>query len=355
MLNRRMLILAGAAAALAGSCQAQAETDWIDGVVEEFGFNGVVLLGENGRPTFEKAYGIADAETGRAASVHDRYIIASISKWMTVTAILRLVEQGEMNLDTTIADSLPDFRKDTGARVTLRHLLSNTSGIPNQYGPAVEADPNLKQSTMTAADAARAFCSGDLVFEPGARFDYAITNWILVVAMVEAATGRPFERVVDDMFVAPLGLKNTQVAKFDFPALPDTAKAYSSVSPPILKMSPRPAFLAAAGGFCSTARDLLTAASGVFDTSLLTPQSRAEMLKITTPEQHYALGGRVARLATENGTREAAWETGRTDGYRSVLGHILDERRTVVLLNNADLSQQTMDRMALRLLRSDWA
>lgn len=342
--------MAGGAPAMAAT-----EQDRIDALVAEFGFNGVVLLGKDGRATFRKGYGVADADAGRAASVRDRYVIASISKWLTVAAVLQLVEQGMMSLDATVSDSLPSFRKDAGGRVTLRQLLSNTSGIPNLYGPAAEADPSLRTSTMSAAEAAQAFCSGDLIFEPGARFDYAITNWILVVAMVEAATGRPFERVVDDLVVTPLRLRDTAVAKPGFADLPDTARAYSSVSPPTLKMSPRPLFLAAAGGFCSTADDLLRAASGVFDTALLTPSSRAGMLKITVPEQHYALGGRVALLATPTGVRRAAWETGRTDGYRSVLAHVLDEKRTVVLLNNTDLSQQVMDRIALRLLEASWA
>lgn len=356
MFDRRAVLVGGLAAAAAGGpVMAATEQDRVDGIVAEFGFNGVVLLGANGRATLRKAYGVADAATGRAASVRDRYVIASISKWLTVAAVLQLVEQGRMSLDATVGDSLPAHRKDAGARVTLRQLLSNTSGIPNLYGPAVDADPTLKTSTMSAADAARAFCSGDLIFEPGARFDYAITNWILVVAMVEAATGRPFERVVDDLVITPLRLRDTAVAKPGFADLPDTARAYATVSPPVLKMSPRPLFLAAAGGFCSTAEDLLRAATGVFDTPLLAPASRDEMLKIMVPEQHYALGGRVALLATPTGAKRAAWETGRTDGYRSVLAHVLDDRRTVVLLNNTDLSQQVMDRIALRLLDASWA
>lgn len=355
MFDRRTVLAGALAMAGAGPAMAATEQTRIDAIVAEFGFNGVVLTGRDGRATFRKAYGVADAEAGRAASVRDRYVIASISKWLTVAAVLQLVEKGVMRLDATVSDSLPSFRKDAGGRVTLRQLFSNTSGIPNLYGPAVEADPTLKTSTLSAAEAARVFCSGDLIFEPGARFDYAITNWILVVAMVEAATGLPFERVIDDLVVTPLRLRDTAVAKANFADLPDTAKAYAAVSPPALKMSLRPSFLAAAGGFCSTAEDLLRAASGVFDTPLLTPSSRTEMLKITVPEQHYALGGRVALLATPNGTRRAAWETGRTDGYRSVLAHVLDERRTVVLLNNTDLSQQVMDRIALRLLEASWA
>lgn len=359
MFDRRAILAGGLVAASLGTRALATpmtdHTDRIDGVVAEFGFNGVVLLGDHGRATFRKAYGLADAETNRPASPADRYVIASISKWLTVAAVLRLVEQGTMRLDMTVADGLPTFRDRPGGRVALHQLLSNTSGIPNLYSPAVQADPTLKTSTLDAARAAEAFCSGDLVFEPGARFDYAVTNWILVVALVEAATGRPFERVIDDLIVTPLKLRDTGIAGNDFADLPDTAKAYAALTPPTLKMEPRSAFTAAAGGFCSTADDLLRAACGVFDTPLLTPASRAEMLTVRVPEQHYAVGGRVASLTTPQGVRAAAWETGRTAGYRSVLAHVLDEKRTVVLLNNTDLSQKTMDQIALRLLDADWA
>lgn len=99
----------------------------------------------------------------------------------------------------------------------------------------------------------------------------------------------------------------------------------------------------------------MKAASGIFDGQLLSAASRETMLTVTVPEQHYALGGRVAELATSGGLRRAAWETGRTEGYRSVLAHVLEDRRSVVLLNNTDLSQQTMDQIALRLLDARWA
>ncbi|MDP2268363.1 MAG: hypothetical protein Q8K46_04255, partial [Deltaproteobacteria bacterium] len=72
MFNRRTVLAGAAAAAFASPIQALTETSRIEGIVSEFGFNGVVLLGENGHPNFQKAYGVADAETGRAASPQDR-------------------------------------------------------------------------------------------------------------------------------------------------------------------------------------------------------------------------------------------------------------------------------------------
>lgn len=354
---RRALMLGGGASALAPAFAVLASDDQarVDAIAAEFNLNGVILLGREGRPTFRKAYGMADVATGRAAAVSDRYAIASVSKWLTATAILQLVDQGRLALDAPIRTWLPDYRADSGDRVTLRHLLNNTSGIPNQLNDAVVADPSLKRSTMSAAEAVTRFCSGDPIFEPGARFDYVVTNWILVIAIMEAATGEAYPALMDRLVITPLGLRDTGIADDAFLEAGDVAKGYATLSPPVLKMGPRPGFTAAAGGFYSTAMDLLKAAHGVFDGTLLSAGSRAEMVRITVPEQHYALGGRVAALNIGGQVKHGGWETGRTDGYRSVVGHLFEDRTTVVVLNNTDLSQQVMDQIALRLLGASWA
>jgi D-alanyl-D-alanine carboxypeptidase len=356
---RRMLLLAASAATLTGgrafAADASDEAARVDAIATEFGFNGVILLGREGLPEFRKAYGVADATTGRAAAVSDRYAIASVSKWLTVTAILQLVDQEKLALDAPISTWLPAYRADTGGRVTLRYLLTNTSGIPNQLNAAVEADPSLRTSTLSAGEAVTRFCSGDPIFEPGARFDYAATNWILVMAIMEAATGEAYPALMDRLVITPLRLRDTGIADEAFLQAEDVAKGYATLSPPVLKMGPRPTFVAAAGGFVSTAMDMLAAAHGVFDGALLSPASREEMVKIAVPEQHYALGGRVAVLQINGQVRRGGWETGRTDGYRSVVGHLFDDHRTVVVLNNTDMSQQVMDQIALRLLGAAWA
>lgn len=356
--RRALMTAAGATALVAAPALARemsAEEARIDAIVAEFSFNGVILTGQAGRPTFRKAYGVADVATGRAAAVTDRYAIASISKWLTATAVLQLVDQGALALDAPINTWLMDYRADTGGTVTLRHLLNNTSGIPNLLNAAVGADPTLRDSAMPAAEAVKRFCSGDPIFAPGARFDYAVTNWILVIAILEAATGEAYPALMDRLVMMPLGLRDTGICDAAFLEAGDVAKAYATLSPPVLKMWPRPTFVAAAGGFYSTAADLLRAAHSVFDGRLLSPASREEMARITVPEQHYALGGRVAVVKIDGEVRRGGWETGRTDGYRSVLGHLFDDQRTVVVLNNTDMSQQTMDQIALRLLNATWA
>lgn len=357
MINRRLMLTGAAAATLAaGPVLAGDHGAALDAVAAEFSFNGVILLARQGQPTLRRAYGLADAEAVRPAAPGDRYVIASVSKWLTVAAIFRLVEQGRLDLDVRLGEAIPGYAAAPGARVTLRQLLNNTSGIPNLFGPALKADPDIVRQELTTAQAVQRYCSADLAFEPGAKFDYSVTNWILVAAVIEAAMpGQSFARVVDEQVVTPLGLRDTAVAAADFAGRPDTAVAYASLAPPVRKMSERPAYTAAAGGFCSTVSDLHRAADGVFHSGFLSKASLDQMLTVTVPEQHYALGGRVARLATPAGERIAAWETGRTDGYRSVLAHVVQDRTTVALLNNTDLSQQTMDQIALRLLSSKWA
>lgn len=344
----------GAAAALAGGAAAGALTgaargNAIDAFAKAQGFQGVVLLGRAGKPLWSRAIGLAEIEVGRAASLETPYAIASISKWLTSTALLRLAQAGKLDLDAPITRYLADYRADTGAKVSLRRLISNTSGIPNGFIAAAKADPGLLQAAiskgMGTAEAVKLWCSGDLAFEPGTAFDYALTNWIIITAIIEAVTGKAYAQAMDELVTRPLGLGHTAPAD---PA--DLAIGYRTVSPLVRQMEPRLPFMAASGGFVSTAGDLLSAAHQVFDGKVLTDAGRRQMLTLAWPQQDYALGGRVKTLFVDGMPRVFAWETGRTAGYRSLLAHRFDDRTTLVLLNNTSVSQKAIDEFAYGLL-----
>ncbi|MDE1148986.1 MAG: serine hydrolase [Azospirillaceae bacterium] len=350
MLNRRHLLLAGAALPLAASFPAVAKGNpdaIIDAYVRDTGFQGVVMLGRNGHADYTRVIGFADIEAGVPAKADTLYGIASISKWLTSVTVLKLVERGLLDLDAPITKALPDYRADTGAKVSLRRLLCNASGVPNLFTSAIKADPALFRTPLTTAEAVSKFCLGDLAFEPGTRFDYALTNWILVVAMVERVTGLPFQAAVRSITLEPLGLAATSATDAAFAA---AAASYRTVTPPERWPNDRQAYMAAAGGYFSTAPDLMRAAHLIFDTGFLTPASRRQLTTVEVPSESYALGGRVRTLSIDGKTVPAGWETGRTAGYRSVLGHRLDGKRTVVILNNTGLSQKTMDQFADALL-----
>lgn len=212
----------------------------------------------------------------------------------------------------------------------------------------MEAEPALLQPPyIDTAEAVRRFATGDLVFEPGARFDYVLSNWILVLAILGAVTGQPYPDAMRTLVLNPLRMTQTTPV-----AAPETM-SYRTVSPPVEWINPRPPFLAAAGGYYSTAADLLRFAHRVYDTDFLSRASRAALTTIEVASDNYALGGRIRTVSIGGVDVRAAWETGNTSGYRSVLGHRLDGRGAVVILNNTAISQRTMDAFAEALLRAD--
>ncbi|WP_439472887.1 serine hydrolase domain-containing protein [Brevundimonas sp.] len=319
----------------------------IEGMVRDHGFQGVVLLGRRGRVQSVHASGMAHIGQGLPMRADTALGIASISKRLTAVAVMRLVEQGRLSLDGPITTWLPDYPAATGAHITLRRLLSNSSGAPNPFRAAVEADPALlREPWVGTAEAVRRLATGDLVFEPGARFDYALSNWILLLAIIEAVTGQPYPEAMRRLVLDPLGMRHTT------PVAPPDVMSYRTVSPPVEWTNPRPPFLAAAGGWYSTAADLLGFAHRVYDTRFLSAASRAALTTIEVASDSYALGGRVRTVSIGGTDVRAAWETGNTNGYRSVLGHRLDGRGAVVILNNNAVPQRTMDGFAEALLRA---
>lgn len=351
MFGRREFLAGAAALGLAEKASAAALSGGaadraVDAFLKLQPFKGVVLIGKAGRPIYSRTVGFADIEARTPATLDTPYVIASISKWLTSTAILKLVEAGKLDLDAPIGTWLPDYRADTGAKVRLRHLMTNISGIPNGFATWTKANPDadLFKKPMTTAEAVKLWCSGDLAFEPGTKFDYAMTNWILIVAIVEAVTGKAYAEAMSELVIGPLGLRRTT------PADPsDIAISYRTLEPLVRQGNDRFPFMAASGGYVSTAGDLLKAAQAIFDGPFLPSARKKQLLTVGWPDQDYALGGRVKSLFADGMPRVFAWETGRAAGYRSVLSHRFDDQTTVVLLNNTSITQKAMDEFACSL------
>jgi len=319
----------------------------VESFVRDNGFHGVVRLVHDGRVAFSRAFGMADIEAGRAAAVDTLYPLASISKWLTTLSVLRLVDRGQLDLAGRISDYLSGYRADTGARVTLAHLLSNMSGIPNRFDP--KADPGVWTRPYTTQEAIAAFCSGDLAFDPGTRFDYQFTNWVIVQGIVETVTGRLFADAVDSLTLTPLGLPGI-VPRYTDDARERVAIGYASTEPLVRKMFPQRVYGLASGGYCGRAQDLIRAAHGAYADGFLSDASRAALSAVRSAADGYALGGRVRTVKIGARSMPFAWETGNTEGYRSLLGHRLDGRTSLVVLNNTSLSQKTIDLFADALL-----
>ncbi|KQQ97293.1 serine hydrolase [Massilia sp. Leaf139] len=313
-------------------------------------YNGVVLLrASRGGAPLVRAYGQAEFETPAPLLPDSRFMIGSVSKWITAVTVLRLAEQGKLDLDKPVTAWLPELPAGSGA-VTLRALLSNTSGIENGLGLALKQDRAVERLTIPASEAALRFGSGALRFAPGAQFDYSPTNWLIVAGAIERATGEPFIRNVERLVLAPSGAHDTGFVVLD--ATPAGLAAPYEANRARRKMMPAPPMVAASGTLYSTARDLVKIADAVYGNALLKPASRQELLTVQYAAEDYALGGRVKRAGSGAAVRTLAWETGVSGGFKTLLAYAPADGRVVVLLNNTDMAQSEQARLGLALLEA---
>lgn len=318
-------------------------------------FNGVALVATGRHLVWAKGFGLANAERGVPVTPDTRFEIGSVSKWIASIVVLKLVDQGKLDLDAPIGRYLPDYRTDTGARLTLRVLLAHRSGLPNQVA-AARNDPGVVERGLPQAEAVRRYASGDLRFAPGTDWDYAHSNWVLAQAVVERVTGEAYPALVDRLLVRPLKLKHSGIFVGDSGQLPGAASGYARLMPaPVRKPGPIPNFLAMAGGYSTTAGELLTVMDLVLDGGYLSRASRAALLTVTTPDQAYALGGRIRVKPIAGRDRPAVWNDGTNGAFRMIARRVLADGHSVIALSNNNYDAQLLSDFGDALMAASYA
>ena len=131
--------------------------------------NGAVLVAEHGKVLYAAGVGEANMETHTPNTPHTRFGIASITKQFTAALVLQEVAQGKLRLDGTVADYLPWYRKDTGARMTIEQLIHHTSGLPVDFDQPEFGDGPEASRHYSPQEFAEKFCQPSLVAEPGKK------------------------------------------------------------------------------------------------------------------------------------------------------------------------------------------
>jgi len=313
-------------------------------------YSGVVAVRQDRHSTLVvRASGLALREVAQANTEDTRFLIGSITKWISAVTVLRLVDMGKLDLDAPIARHLPELPAPNGA-VTLRQLLSNRSGIPNGFSSALRKDPAIARLDIGPLAGALRFGAAAPDARPGEKWDYSVTNWLLVAAIVERANKKPFTETVEELVLAPAGVRDTSFAGADYEDEAGMAVAYTTAG--ARKTPPAPPMVAASGTLYSTARDLVALADTVYGTKLLSDKARKELSTIHVASEEYALGGRVRTIATPSGGRTLAWESGVTGGYKTLLAYDPTDGRAVVLLNNTDMQQSEQAKIAIALFEA---
>ena len=175
-------------------------------------FNGVVLVAENGTVRYRKAFGTANIATSEPLTTHSAFNLASISKQFIAMMIMQLQERGKLRYDERVRTYLPDFPYDT---ITVRHLLTHTSGLPEYFDLAQQYTSPL--DTLTNAGMLQLLHDHKptLLFRPGDRWEYCNTGYVLLGSIIEKLAGMPVEQFFEQQIARPLNLKNTYVYSLD--------------------------------------------------------------------------------------------------------------------------------------------
>lgn len=293
-----------------------------------------IAVSDHGRIIYSEAFGMTDRENATAATPRSLLQIASVWKQFTAAAILRLAERGSLTLDDRIDQHVKDFDA-RGQPVTVRHLLTHTSGIRREwYG----SSPPLPDLTAPATrEVILAALNGEGLFDapPGVRWSYSNAGYMLLGFAVESITGTPFAEFIRDEFVLPLGLLDTGVCGTFHLSQPQGYRISSGewVRTPSLHAS---AFLASAG-LCSTASDLarwshdLATGRAILSASYTTMTTPARLSDDTIVPNGYAFGVLVGNVLGH----AAVWHDGAIFGFQSYLLYFPDRDIGVAVVTNA--------------------
>ncbi len=181
---------------------------YFSGLSQNLQFTGNVLVAEHGKVVYEKSFGYADPEAKKWNALTTQFPVCSITKTFVATSILQLMEKGRLELDDAAMKYLPGFIYPD---ITIRQLLSHTSGLPPYYGTfdsLIGRHPDLILTNQGLVDCYR-LANKPLAFKPGDRFDYNNANFVVLAIIITKITGLNIGTYISRNILHPAGMKHT--------------------------------------------------------------------------------------------------------------------------------------------------
>ena len=330
---------------------AQAKVDKLDKLISAYAkygkFNGSVLVAEKGKVIYKKGFGLADMEWNIPNQPDTKHRLGSITKQFTAMLIMQLVEQGKLKLDVPISTYLPDYPKKNGDVITIHHLLTHSSGIPNMTSfPGFVKD--VMRNSYSPVQLVNISADSTLQFKPGERFAYSNSGYLLLGYIIEKVTGKSYEQVLQENIFTPLKMNNTGYDHHGT-LLKNRASGYekngrSYVNANFIDMSvPH-----AAGALYSTVEDLYLWDQALYGNQLLREENIGLLFTKHIPSGggHYGYGWNIGGIPLGNTAEriETIGHGGGINGFNTQLTRIPFDKSFIVLLNNtggAPLNEMT--------------
>lgn len=284
-----------------------------------------------------KGYGTAGDE--RPMTPQTQFYTASLSKSFTALAVMQLMEEGKIKLDAPVQTYLPDFTTrdpEAAARITVRHLLNQTSGLADAGFPAytLPQPESIEERVESLRDA-------KLVSEPGEEFYYTDLNYAVLARLVEVVSGEPFSEYLHNHIFDPLRMKNTTsvVSSAETPRVASNlAQGHILAFGIPIPREELDGYLGGSGGVISTAEDManyliMQNNNGRFDGTELVTSASGELMH-TPPdevESSYAMGWMASDPNEEPRTIE---HNGVLSTLHADMALLPDEEYGIVLLYN---------------------
>jgi D-alanyl-D-alanine carboxypeptidase len=293
-----------------------------------------VLVARGDEVLFRGARGMASIELGVPLSPDHVFRIGSVTKQFAAAGLLKLVDDGKVALADPLSKFLPDY--PGGEAITIAQLLNHTSGIQSYTNLPGYMDQEIRKDLDTSALVA-VFKDKPVEFAPGEGWNYNNSGYVLVGAVIEKASGMPWQRWLEQVQFRPAGLEHTRSGATRG-VIPGHASGYSagadgsiSVAAPLSMTQPH-----AAGALVSTVDDLLRWNRALHGGQLISPASYQRMIspegKAGEAPNNYGFGIQADSIRG----RDALQHGGGINGFLSMLIYLPDSEVTVVTLRNAD-------------------
>jgi D-alanyl-D-alanine carboxypeptidase len=315
--------------------------------VPEGGPGVAVIVTERGTTAYRAERGMANIDGKVAIAPGTSFRFASITKQFTAAAIMKLVDQGKVSLDDPLTKYLPDY-PGPGGKATVRQLLNHTSGImpyTQILEWAAQANTGASATTQSLIDT---FKGKSLQFQPGEKYEYNNSGYVLLGAILEKVTGKSWDEAVIALATGPAGLKSIMSGIHE-PQVKGMAIGYTDddskvVPAPSIHMSnPH-----AAGALIGTADDLARWGNALHSGKIVSPSSYAAMTtagKLSNGEPvQYGFG----LAPSDVRGRKSVGHNGNIHGFGTSSIYVVEPRIFIVVLSNSDVALEA-DTLATRL------
>lgn len=308
-------------------------------------FSGSILVAQQGRIIYRKAFGKANAQTGADFTPETPSNIGSVTKQFTAMAIMILAERNKLSYDDPISKYIPEFSSSAHfTRITLRQLLTHTSGIPD-YGDLGIDDSGLDQKGLIAA----LLRKEDSLVKPGLKYRYSNPGYALLAIVVERISGKRFGDFMEQEIFKPVSMNNTFVYDSLQKKIARAATGYDQFGQ---VDDAGPTAIPGDGGIYSTVDDLFLWDQALYTDKLVHQPTLAEAFtpgKVEEGTSSYGFGWNVA----DQGGKKYLWHQGNTAGFRAFIGRQLVDRVTVIMLTNKGNSKRLDINAAIQNILAD--